>query len=91
MMDKYAWQAASYYSAKRIIARKYRSKAFLAETLLADVVKDIGETYDYRCWGAVIRSLLSDKLIERSGFSAAKTSNYAPKHLWKKSKGWSKK
>lgn len=91
MMDKYAWQASAYYSAKRIISRKYRTKAFLAEELLRDVVKDIGETYDYRCWGAVIRSLFSDKRIERAGFSAAKSSNYSHKYLWRKTNNWSKK
>lgn len=91
MMDKYAWQAAAYYSAKRIIARKYRAKAFLAETLLADVVKDIGETYDYRCWGAVVRSLSKDGLIFDFGYAPAKTSHGSGKKLWLKWPKWSKK
>ena len=86
MMDKYAWQAASFYSAKRIIARKYRAKEFLAEELLRDVVKDIGETYDLRCYGCIIKSLSSDGFIEKAGFANAKTSHGSPKNLWKKSK-----
>ena len=90
-MDKYAWQAASYYSAKRIIARKYRAKAFLAETLLADVVKDIGETYDLRTFGGTIRSLSSDGFIRRNGFAAAKTSRGSIKPVWQKVPDWGKK
>lgn len=91
MMDKYAWQAASYYSAKRIIARKYRSKAFLAEELLREVIKDIGETYDLRSFGGVIRSLSNDGFIQRIGYAAAKTSNGSGKPAWIKVPHWGKK
>lgn len=91
MMDKYAWQAASYYSAKRIIARKYRSKSFLAEELLRDVVKDIGETYDLRTFGGTIRSLSADGCIHRNGYAAAKSSNGSIKPVWVKVPKWSKK
>lgn len=82
MMDKYAWQALAFYSAKRIIARKYRAKAFLAEELLREVIKDIGETYDYRTWGNVIKALASDSLINHTGFAPAKTSHGSVKKLW---------
>ena len=91
MMDKYAWQAASFYSAKRIIARKYRAKSFLAEQLLIDVVKDIGETTDFRAWGNVIRSLASDGFIRHNGYAAAKSSHYSPKNLWMKVPKWGSK
>ena len=91
MMDKYAWQAASYYSAKRIISRKYRAKAFLAEELLREVIKDIGETADFRAWGHVIRSLASDGFIRHEGYAAAKSSHYSPKKVWMKVPCWSKR
>lgn len=91
MLDKYSWSAAAYYSAKRIIARKYRVKAFLAETLLADVVKDIGETYDYRCFGSVVKSLSADGFITTFRFAPAKSSNGGCKRLWDKVPNWSKK
>lgn len=91
MMDKYAWQAASYYSAKRIIARKYRAKSFLAEELLRDVVKDIGETMDFRTFGGTIRSLSNDGFIRRNGFAAAKTSRGSIKPVWQKVPDWGKK
>lgn len=90
MMDKYAWQAASFYSAKRIIARKYRAKSFLAEQLLIDVVKDIGETTDFRAWGNVIRSLATDGFIRHNGYAAAKSSHYSPKKVWIKVPHWSR-
>lgn len=90
MMDKYAWQAAAYYSAKRIIARKYRAKAFLAEELLREVIKDIGETYDLRSFGGVIRSLSADGFIQRNGYAAAKSSNGSGKPVWEKVPHWSK-
>lgn len=91
MLDKYSWSAAAYYSAKRIIARKYRSKAFLAEELLRDVVKDIGETYDLRTFGGTIRSLSADGCIRRNGYAAAKSSNGSIKPVWVKVPHWSKK
>lgn len=91
MLDKYSWSAASYYSAKRIIARKYRNKAFLAEELLRDVVKDIGETYDLRTFGGTIRSLSADGCISRNGYAAAKSSNGSIKPVWIKVPSWSKK
>ena len=91
MLDKYSWSAAAYYSAKRIISRKYRAKAFLAEELLRDVVKDIGETYDYRCFGSVIRSLRGDGLIYNYDIAPAKSSNGSLKNLWRKTNSWSKK
>lgn len=90
MLDKYSWQAASYYSAKRIIARKYRAKAFLAEELLKDVIKDIGETYDLRSFGGTIRSLSADGFIRSNGYAAAKTSNGSGKKVWAKVPHWSK-
>ena len=91
MMDKYAWQAAAYYSAKRVIARKYRAKAFLAEELLKDVVKDIGETSDFRVWGNVVRELSKDRFIQANGYAAAKSSHYSPKRVWVKVPCWSKR
>ena len=90
MMDKYAWQAAAFYSAKRIIARKYRAKAFLAEELLREVIKDIGETYDLRSFGGVIRSLSADGFIQRNGYAAAKSSNGSWKPVWSKVPHWNK-
>lgn len=91
MMDKYAWQAAAYYSAKRIIARKYRTKSFLAEELLIDVIWDIGETLDFRAFGGTIRSLSNDGFIRRNGFAAAKTSRGSIKPVWIKVPHWSKR
>lgn len=89
-MDKYAWQAAAFYSAKRIISRKYRNRAFLAEHLLADVIKDIGETVDFRAFGGVVRSLSADGFIKRAGYAAAKSSNGSIKPKWIKSPNWGK-
>ncbi len=91
MMDKYAWSAAAYYSAKRIISRKYRNKSFLAEELLREVIKDIGETADFRAWGHVIRSLSSDGFIHHFGYAAAKSSHYSPKKVWMKVPNWTTK
>jgi len=91
MLDKYVWQAAAYYSAKRIIARKYRAKSFLAEELLREVVKDVGETLDYRSFGGVIRSLSNDGFIRANGYAAARTSNGSIKKVWVKVPRWSKK
>jgi len=91
MLDKYVWQAAAYYSAKRIIARKYRAKSFLAEELLRDVVNDIGETMDFRTFGGVIRSLSNDGFIRANGYAAARTSNGSGKKIWIKVPHWSKK
>lgn len=90
MMDKYAWAAAAYYSAKRTISRKFRNKPFRAEQILVEVVKDIGDTYDLRSFGGVIQSLRNDGLIEHAGHSPAKTSNGSPKNQWKKSGKWGK-
>lgn len=91
MLDKYSWSAAAYYSAKRIIARKYRAKSFLAETLLADVVKDIGECFDYRVWGGVVRCLSSDGYIKINSFGRAKSSRGSFKPKWVKCPDWWKK
>lgn len=91
MMDKYAWQAAAYYSAKRIIARKYRAKSFLAEELLREVVKDIGETMDFRTFGGTIRSLSNDGFIRSNGYAGARTSNGSGKKVWQKVPGWGKR
>lgn len=90
MMDKYAWQAAAFYSAKRIISRKYRTKAFLAEELLREVIKDIGETVDFRAFGGVVRSLSADGFIHSTGYAPAKSSNGSGKKVWEKSKNWGK-
>lgn len=91
MMDKYAWQAAAYYSAKRIIARKFRAKAFLAEELLWHVINDIGMTYDFRSFGGVIRSLSNDGFIRSNGYAAARTSNGSGKKVWQKVPDWGKR
>ncbi len=91
MMDKYAWQAAAYYSAKRIISRKYRAKSFLAEDLLWHVINDVGMTYDFRSFGGVIRSLSNDGFIQRIGYAAAKTSHGRAKPCWIKVPHWHKK
>ncbi|CAL1778204.1 hypothetical protein BRC2024_HCTLARHO_CDS_0014 [Acinetobacter phage vB_AbaS_Silvergun] len=90
MMDKQAWQNAAFFTAKRIIANKYRSRAFLAEELLADVVQAIDDVFDRRAWGGVIRTLSSDGYIRRNGYAAAKSSNGSGKPVWIKVPGWSK-
>lgn len=91
MIESNSWKSLAYYSAKRIIARKYRAKSFLAEELLVDVVKDIGETMDFRTFGGTIRSLSNDGFIQRIGYAAAKTSNGSAKPEWIKVPHWGKK
>lgn len=91
MMDKQAWQSAAFFTAKRLIANKYRYKSFLAEHLLADVVARVGDVYDRRAWGTVIRTLSSDGLIYSVGYAPAKSSHGSGKKLWNKSRGWGKK
>lgn len=88
MLDKSAWQAGAYYSARRVIASKFRTKGFTAEDVLQEVVKDIGFTSDFRAFGNVIQSLHSDGLIYKDGYRAAKSSNYSAKPIWRKSAKW---
>lgn len=90
MIDKQAWQNAAYFTAKKIIANKYRCKVFLAEELLADVVKAIDDVYDRRAWGGVIRTLSADGFIRQQGYAAARTSRGSIKPVWGKVPNWSK-
>ena len=90
MIDKQAWQNAAYFTAKKIIANKYRCKVFLAEELLADVVKAIDDVYDRRAWGGVIRTLSADGFIRHHGYAPAKSSRGSIKPVWRKSRNWSR-
>lgn len=82
VMDNAAWASVAYSAAKKIIARKYRAKSFLAEHLYRDLVKKVGEPFDARTNGQVIKALAADKEIIHTGFAPAKTSNGSVKKLW---------
>ena len=90
VMDNAAWASVAYSAAKKIIARKYRAKPFLAEQLLWHVINEIGMTYDFRVFGGVIRSLSNDGFIRSNGYAAARTSNGSGKKVWVKVPNWSK-
>lgn len=91
VMDNAAWASVSYSAARKIIATKYRKRAFLAEHLYQDIVKKVGEPYDARTMGRVIRALSCDALIQPVGYAPARTSNGSGKKVWIKSPYWSKK
>lgn len=91
VMDNAVWASVAYSAARKIIATKYRNRAFLAEHLYQDIVKKIGEPYDARTMGRVIRALSSDDLICSFHVARAKTSNGSIKPVWVKVPHWSKK
>ena len=78
--SKEKWQSMAYFASKKAIKR--HCGPFLAEKILAEVVKNIGEPLDRRSYGGVIQSLHKDGFIERIGYGSAVTSNRAPKVLW---------
>lgn len=91
VMGNAAWASVAYSAAKKIVATKYRAKSFLAEELLKDITAKVGEPWDRRTMGGVIRALSSDGCIRRNGFAAAKTSHGSIKPVWIKVPHWSKK
>lgn len=90
VMENAAWASVAYSAAKKIIARKYRAKSFLSEELLKDIVAQVGEPWDRRTMGTVIRGLNCDGLIIRCGVAGAKTSRGSLKPVWIKVPMWSK-
>lgn len=82
VMDNAAWASVAYSAARKIIATKYRKRAFLAEHLYQDIVKKVGEPFDARVMGSVVKALASDGSIIHTGFAHAKTSNGSVKNLW---------
>lgn len=91
VMDNAAWASVAYSAARNIIATKYRKRAFLAEHLYQDIVKKVGEPYDARTMGRVIRALSADDLIFSVEVARAKTSNGSIKPVWQKVPDWSKR
>lgn len=82
VMENAVWASVAYSAAKKIIARKYRAKSFLSEELLKDIVDQVGEPFDARTMGSVVKALASDGSIIHTGFAPAKTSNGSVKNLW---------
>lgn len=91
VMANSEWASVAYSVARKIIASKYRNRAFLAEHLYQDIIKKVGEPFDARTMGQVIRALHGDKLIHHYGVAAAKSSNYSLKRLWRKEGRWGRK
>ncbi len=91
VMDNAAWASVAYSAARKIIATKYRRRAFLAEHLYQDIVKKVGEPFDARSHGRVIKALSNDKLITWIGYAAARTSNGSGKKVGQKVPDWGKK
>lgn len=91
VMDNAAWASVAYSAARKIIATKYRNRPFLAEELLKDITDKVGEPWDRRTMGGVIRALSSEGFICCDGVAAAKTSRGSIKPLWIKVPHWSKK
>lgn len=67
--------------ATALVARCY-GQSFTAELILPEVIADIGEPTDRRSFGAVIRSLARDGVIQKIGYAPAVTSHRSPKPLW---------
>lgn len=86
VMENSAWASVAYTAARKIIATKYRSRDFLAEHLYQDLVKRVGEPFDARTNGVIIKALSSERFIFSDSYAAAKTSNGSGKKLWKKCK-----
>ncbi len=91
VMDSAAWASVAYSAARKIIATKYRKRVFLAEHLYQDIVKKVGEPFDARTMGRVIRALSADDLIFSFDVARAKTSNGSIKPVWHKVPDWRKK
>lgn len=91
VMENSAWASVAYSAARKIIATKYRNRAFLAEHLYQDIIKKVGDPFDARTHGQVIKALSSDGLIWNDGYAPAKSSHGSGKKVWFKSEGWSKK
>jgi hypothetical protein len=79
-MNKSEWLDQAYYAAVK--ALRYTNKPFLAEELYQKVLKYVDAPADARAWGHVIRRLHADKVIQRNGVGAAKTSNRSLKIKW---------
>lgn len=88
VMENAAWASVAYSVARKIIATKYRKREFLAEHLYKDIVKKVGEPFDARTMGRVVRALSADDLIRSFGVAAAKTSNGSLKPVWIKTRDW---
>ena len=84
VMDNAAWASVAYSAARKIIATKYRKRAFLAEHLYQDIVKKVGEPFDARTNGVIIKTLSMDGIIYSDSYAPAKTSNGSGKKLWKR-------
>lgn len=91
VMENSAWASVAYSAARKIIATKYRNRAFLAEHLYQDIIKKVGEPFDARTMGRVIRALSSDDLIFSFDVARAKTSRGSVKPLWEKVPDWGRK
>lgn len=91
VMENSAWASVAYSAARKIIATKYRNRSFLAEHLYQDIIKKVGEPFDARTMGRVVRALSSDDLIRSFGVAGAKTSNGSLKPVWIKTRYWGKK
>lgn len=91
VMENSAWASVAYTAARKIIATKYRSRDFLAEHLYQDIIKKVGEPFDARTMGRVIRALSSDDLICSFDVARAKTSNGSLKPVWVKVPDWGRK
>lgn len=76
------WKHAALPVARKIVRRK--RKPFLAESILKDVVAQVGLPKDGRSFGAVVKSLAADGDIRAIGYAPAKTSHGSAKTLWER-------
>lgn len=83
-MTRDQWCSLAYFAAKKIV--RYSKKPFLAENLLAKVIDQVGEPVDARSFGTVICELRDDRVIEKVGYAAAKSSNYSQKVKWQRAR-----
>jgi hypothetical protein len=57
---------------------------FLAEDVRCFAeIRGLESPPDGRAWGAVLQSAAREKLIEKAGYGAARSSNLSPKVLWR--------
>lgn len=80
-MNKHEWQDRAYFAAKKAL-RYFKGQPFMAEALLAAVLRYVDPPADARSWGGVIRRLKADRVIVLCGYGRAKTSRGSVKPKW---------
>lgn len=76
------WTSAAIPVARKIVRRM--RKSFMAEEIMPEVVKRVGQPKEPRNFGAVIQALSREGEIRMVGYAFARTSNNSPKILWAK-------